>query len=75
MFKNLVSVVIPIYKEIPNELEIISLKQCCKVLGHYPNRLIAPFKLNTEYYEKICCNIKDLVVERFDDAFFENIVG
>lgn len=70
---NLVSVIIPIYKEIPNELEIISLKQCCKILGHYPIRFVAPLKLNTKFYENYCKVIKDFTIERFSDGYFQNL--
>jgi hypothetical protein len=39
-------------------LEIISLKQCIKVLGSYPITLVTPIGLNVESYKKIDKNIK-----------------
>ena len=44
-----VAVVIPVYREL-NELEIISLAQCRKVLGRYPLVFVAPSGKNFSYF-------------------------
>lgn len=66
-------IVIPIYKtELTNE-EVISLKQCFKILGKHSIKFIAPLGLEITFYEKIV-NEK-LVIEYFDPTFFKNISG
>lgn len=72
--KEMVAVTIPIYKETLTDFEILSLKQCIRVLNKYPIFFIAPQSLNIgnyeAYFKTSACNI-----ERFDDAFFLNIAG
>lgn len=75
MTNRLVSIVIPIYKENPGDKELLSLKQCCKILGRYSIRLVAPMNLNTNIYDSVCENIIDYSIERFNDCFFENVSG
>ena len=66
-------VVIPIYKSELNPNEIISLKQCFKILGKHPIIFVAPEKLDVSHYEKILG--QKVKTERFDDFYFENISG
>lgn len=75
MAKKLVSIIIPIYKESLNEYELISLKQCIKVLGNHPIRIIAPYNLDFKNYIIYFKDTKDFEIERFNDIFFENIQG
>lgn len=42
MEKNLVSIVIPIYKTDLEEYEKLSLNQCLEILKNYPITFIAP---------------------------------
>jgi hypothetical protein len=69
--KNIV--VIPIYKETLTASEAISLKQCFKILGSHTIVLVAPESLDISFYKKIIDD--SLYIERFQDAFFENISG
>jgi hypothetical protein len=47
---SLCVIVIPVHSENPSEDELCSLKQCFKVLGHYPIYLVAPEGLNIAAY-------------------------
>lgn len=47
-----VCMVIPIYREIPQEDEILSIEQSIQRLSNVDTFFIAPETLNTEYYEK-----------------------
>lgn len=69
--KNLVCVVIPIYKEIPSDFDIISLKQCFKKLKEYEIVLVAPRNIKLENYE--CFG--EFKIIRFSEKFFKNIEG
>lgn len=62
-------VVIPVFKSIPDESELISYKQCLKILGKYPIMLIVPKGLDTSYYERLH---DELVIEEFDSTFFQS---
>ncbi len=46
------------YKEKINEFEEISLRQCYKVLGKYPIRLVCPKGLDISYYKSINSKIE-----------------
>ena len=47
--KNLVMIVVPVYKEQINDYEMISLRQLRRVLGHYPICFVAPNSLILDY--------------------------
>lgn len=64
-----VVVAIPVFKSTPNESELISYKQCLKILGSYPIVLIVPKGLDISFYKELN---EDLVVEEFDAAFFQS---
>ena len=64
-------VVIPIYREIPNNDEICSLKQAFKVLSAHDICFVCPQNLNTALYEKIVK--RSVETQRFSDHFFNNI--
>lgn len=68
--KELVNVVIPIYKEHITDLEKISLQQCIKVLSGYPITLICSNRLNLSTYFHEYPHFK---VEYFDESYFYNI--
>jgi len=73
---NNISIIIPVYKEIPDSLELISLKQCLKILNRYTLTFVAPDRLNISYYVEFAdqwgvrCK-----TEIFDDSFFCSIKG
>lgn len=52
--------------------EIISLKQCIKILQGYPIIFVGPISLNTKKYEELCENF---LIKRFNDKYFEDIDG
>lgn len=60
-----VTIVIPIYKPEPSELEKISLAQTLAVLSKHPITFMAPTDLDTSWYEKYCAGKAQVFVERF----------
>lgn len=77
MDKELVSVVIPIYKTDFNEDEKLSLNRCLKVLVNYPITFIMPKTLD---FSKIAPQFKalettDIRLERFEDKHFKGIMA
>jgi hypothetical protein len=72
--KDLVAVVIPVYKEHPDPEEVRSLKQCLKILHRYPLVFVAPSGLDMSSYTGHS-GAATFVVERFDDRFFDGIAG
>lgn len=65
-----VNVVIPVYKSALTEYERISLRQCVRVLGHYPIVLVAPHSLDVSAYREFG---KGFELRTFDDSFFTDI--
>jgi hypothetical protein len=68
-----VSIIIPIYKEQPDNYEIISLKRCFEILGKHDIYIISPNNLNLYYYSNLL-NI-NLKIERFEKHYFNGISG
>jgi hypothetical protein len=71
---SLVAIVIPVYKEQLTDTEILSLKQCLKVLKNYQLIFIAPHNISIAkclYY----CEGTDFQVVNFEDEYFKNIAG
>jgi len=64
------AVIIPIYKESPNELELLSLSRCVAILGHYPIIFFGPRSLNPEMYLRIARRASK---RDFDDSYFASI--
>jgi hypothetical protein len=54
MDKNLCCIVVPVYKTTLTKYEIMSLKQCCKILKNYPIVFITHNKLDCSVYDEIC---------------------
>src|SRR5260221_2601752 len=73
--KKVVAILIPIYKEVVNNTELLSLTQCLKTLYHYPIIFFAPQSLNTEFYESFCEGKVSFSIERFENIYFKNIDG
>lgn len=71
---NKVAVVIPVYKTALEDYEVISLRQCCRILGAYPLILIKPEQLSIETYLPFFEN-SNLHMESFPDHFFKDIKG
>ncbi len=69
-------IVIPVYEEIINSFQIVSLKQCFKMLHLYPVCIACAKDLSVESYINLAsaCG-KELAVERFDNNFFESVAG
>lgn len=69
-------VVIPIYRSILSDKEIISLTQCCKILSAHDLYLISPASLNCDkYYENAHQYGVELHRETFAEQFFNGIRG
>ena len=66
-------VVIPVYKKVISETEIISLKRCFEVLGKHDIVLVAPQTLDLSFYFSLINT--ELKIERFKDHYFQNIAG
>jgi hypothetical protein len=67
MKKDLVAVVIPIYKEELSEFEQISLAQCSKILNNYPTFFVKSASLSANYVLK---HYPKPNFEVFDDRYF-----
>lgn len=66
-------IVIPIYKTKLSENEVLSLKQCFKILGKYPIIFVCADSLNTNFYEEACKSAGiTFKVKKFEDKFFES---
>lgn len=68
---NVVTVIIPIYKEQPNELEIVAWNQCLKILAGHPIVVVTYKELNLDWYKQF----ENIKYEYFDKDFFLNIQG
>lgn len=66
MAQSLVTVVIPIYQEVPSEMERMSLDQTLAVLHNYPISFMTPTRLDTTWYEDYCRGKATVVFERFE---------
>src|ERR1700761_7124506 len=76
MHDNEAVVIIPIYKQQPDGSEIMSLKQCLRVLHRYAVIFIAPGGLETQNYEAVCREYNTaFVIKSFDGRFFRDIAG
>ena len=68
-----VSVAIPIYKQMPSDDEMASLRQCVKILGNYDIFLVCPESLDIGIYEKETS--QDFKCMRFPSFYFDGIEG
>ncbi len=73
--RNLVAVVIPVYKSTMNADEEKSLNRCIKVLGKFPLILVCPQCLNLSNYELHIPHNTNFTIQRFPDKFFKDIQG
>ena len=72
--KQTAAIVIPIYKNQLTDFEILSLKQCFKILSSYHIIFAAPARLDFQGYKQFCEG-GDYEIARFDDFYFESIDG
>jgi len=70
--KNLVKVLVPIYKTFFGELEEKSFLQCVKVLKNYEIILVQPEGLDSRY---ITNNFKTVTVQNFPARYFADLNG
>ena len=75
MFKRLktVAVCIPLYKQVPDEDELISLTQCFKLLSKHPIIFFCPSSLDLNFY--VSLNLGNFEIKRFPDHYFKSIDG
>ncbi|HLP04517.1 MAG TPA: DUF5672 family protein [Paludibacter sp.] len=67
-------VVIPIYKNVPDNIEYISFSRCLDVFRDNDIVIACPDKLELERYSKIAGDKKiELKIERFEPGFFSSI--
>lgn len=66
MAQSLVTIVIPIYQEVPSEMERMSLDQTLAVLHNFPISFMTPTRLDTTWYEDYCRGKATVVFERFE---------
>ena len=76
MKQNTCIVVVPVYKESPDQFEITSFHQCCKILGNRTISLVTHKELNCDIYYSIAQQY-GIALERndFDKSFFQGIAG
>lgn len=66
----MVEVVIPVYKNVPENDDLISLKQVVEILGNYKITFVHPKSMSTKEYRQFSSNFI-----AFDDCFFDGIYG
>jgi hypothetical protein len=70
----MVKIVIPVYKVQPDKYELISLRQCMKVLGSYDFSIVCPEHLDVSSYEELLVSNKiNYEIQRFEDAYFTGL--
>lgn len=67
-----VCIVIPIYNPQPTADEVLSLKQCLHILGHYPIHFVHPASLDLRAYKAIASQAD---YEVFDEKYFDGVMG
>jgi len=65
-------IVIPVFRIQPDQYEEVSLLQCKKILGGYPVRLLAPGRLNLDYYYTLFNGCKDFGHITFNSKYFKS---
>jgi hypothetical protein len=71
--KEQVAITVPIYKVAIDDIELVSLTRCLKILHRFKIIFFAPQSLNVELYEKFCAGKVNFSIERFADYYFEDI--
>jgi hypothetical protein len=65
-----VAIVIPIYQSALTDAEMLSLRQCMRILGHYPVRVVKPESLDLSHLSDEYPQIGFI---SFDDAYFKGV--
>ena len=68
----MVAVVIPIYRNQPPPLEILSLRRCLDILHRYALIFVGPAGLDTSWYREFCKQKKEIFFEEFDASCFRS---
>lgn len=55
-------VVIPIHKDVPTDYELISFRQCFRILGNHPIVVVAPQNINLEAYKAVIPHFKTILI-------------
>jgi hypothetical protein len=69
MNRELVKVIVPVYKADLDEYESLSLKQCCHILSAYPIVIVKPKSLDIS---NLCEKYPQLEEVSFEDDFFDS---
>jgi hypothetical protein len=76
MLKSEIVIIIPIYNSSPTGNDIISLRQCIKVLNRFPITFITHEKIDvTKAYLDGIPDFYNYKIEHFDSVYFQNIRG
>ena len=69
MNKNNVAIVIPSYKSVLNENEVISINQTLKILSEYPIYIVIPNSIDDTFYEQF----DNINLKKLNPYFFSSI--
>lgn len=64
-----VVVIIPVYKAIPSEIELLSFDQCIRILGEHPISLVAPKNLDLSFYIN---RFSEIIIQTFEPEYFKS---
>lgn len=67
-----VVIVVPVYKNIPDENEVKSLERCAKIFSSRKISLVCPKSLDYSFYKQIFKN-NNLSITRFKDSYFKSV--
>lgn len=67
------AIAIPLYKEKPDRLELLSLQQCMNILHQHPFIFFVPESLNTIFYQEYCANKISFKFQKFKDNYFSGL--
>ncbi|MFC0321580.1 MULTISPECIES: DUF5672 family protein [Olivibacter] len=68
--KHTAEIIIPLYKEVPSNDDLLSIRQCFNVLSNYPIVVVKPAGLQLDYYPFHFDR-----VENFEAKYFQGIAG
>ncbi|SFZ92963.1 hypothetical protein SAMN05428642_1021101 [Flaviramulus basaltis] len=62
-YNKKVVIVIPIYNDCPSEFELISFRQCFKILDKHPIKIIAPHGLSMGKYQEVVSSFEVVYID------------
>lgn len=75
-YNDNISIIIPAYKEILSEFELISLQRCFNVLKKYDIIIVTHKNINLNKYKKIASFYdKKIYIEFFNSKYFKNLLS